>query len=144
MHYSKLHTYISFFSFNSNLNCSLRSVCSLNSNSKSIEIPEFQDTVNSILNGRQPFYCQAFNKHQALGRFEKSASCLKGSLTQQVLCLFNSSMLLHTLFGILHVSSSAHKSWFFLEFDVQKCNRSKVLWKGRHFCCFMVQFYYLM
>lgn len=66
-----------------------------------------------------PFYCQAFNKHQALGRFEKSASYLKGSLTQQVSCLFNSSMLLHTLFGILHVSSNAHKSWFFFFFRVR-------------------------
>lgn len=75
--------------------CSLHSVCSLNSNSRI-------------------FYCQAFYKHQkAKGRFEKSASCSKGSLTQQVSCLFNSSMLLHTLSSILHVSSSAHKSWFF-------------------------------
>lgn len=58
--------------------------------------------------------------------------------------------------SLIHLCSSIHyppycmsaavhiKVDFFLEFDVQKCNRSKVLWKGRHFCCFMVQFYYLM
>ncbi len=90
-HYSKLHIY------SSNIHTNLLSAFLFAS---SIQIPES--------------FSQAFYKHQkAKGRFEKSASWSKGSLTQQVLSLFNSSMLLHTLSAILHVSSSAHKSWFF-------------------------------